>query len=89
MAILTDAKLPDGAVSISGSVHHSTQIVCPHCAHEQGELWRSNRLDDGWKAAQCIACGKPYAFRFSLFLTCVSDQDVSLVKAPRLAHSSD
>lgn len=81
--MLSDADLPEGAVVIGSSVHHSSQVVCPHCASEQGEMWRAERPTAGWAEAECSACNQNFAFCFSRFLTCVSDRDTGLIKGPR------
>ena len=82
--MLSDADLPEGAVVIGSSVHHSNQVVCPHCASEQGEFWKLDRRSNAWTEAECSACGKHYAFCFSRFLTCVSDRNTGFVKGPRI-----
>ena len=86
--MLSDAELPEGAVVIGSSVHHSNQVVCPHCTSEQGELWKLERKSDAWAEAQCSDCNKTYAFCFSRFLTCVSDRDTALIKGPRAVRTS-
>ena len=86
--MLSDAELPEGAVVIGSSVHHSNQVVCPHCASEQGELWKSERHSAGWSEAACNSCNQIYAFCFSRFLTCVSDRNTGLIKGPRAVRET-